>query len=175
MRLPNPLHLTAFTALLSTSTAHPAPSDAAKTTSTTATSPFATRPASSRCGGFTREPNPCPKGLVCAPTQPPGTYDLPGTCILQTCGGKSPTLSPCPEGQVCVYNATAPMTDLPGRCMAAKLTCGGKGETCKSGWECLEEPRVDWNYREEFPEGKGICIPPGSLVVREPWRGWGVE
>jgi hypothetical protein len=73
-----------------------------------------------------------------------------------------------------VYNATAPITDLPGRCMAAILTCGGpKQEKCKSGWDCLKDPKIDYNYRDEF-EGKGICIPQGSLVVKEPWRGWGV-
>ena len=145
---------------------------------TTAASPFPTRPAPRHCGGFTPEPNPCPPGLVCAPTQPPGTFDLPGTCILQSCGGKSPTISPCPTGQVCVYNATSPITDLPGRCMAAVLTCGRKQDRgCpSSGWDCLKDPKIDFNYREEWtPEkGKGICIPQGSLVVKEPWSGWGV-
>ncbi|KAK1749424.1 hypothetical protein QBC47DRAFT_312030 [Echria macrotheca] len=151
----------------------------ASTTSSTA-SPFSTRPPVRHCGGITPQPNPCPKGLVCAPTQPPGSFDLPGTCILQSCGGKSPTISPCPSGQVCVYNATAPITDLPGRCMAAVLTCGGEGdEKCKSGWECAKEGwvRVDWNYRGDVPDlekGGGICIPVGSLVVDEPWSGWGV-
>lgn len=138
---------------------------------TTATSPFPTRPAPRRCGGFTPEPNPCPPGLVCAPTQPPGTFDLPGTCILQSCGGKSPTINPCPVGQVCVYNATSPITDLPGRCMAAVLTCGRRQDRgCTSGWECLKEPKIDFNYREDWTEekGKGICIPAGSLVVKEP-------
>ncbi|KAK4441914.1 hypothetical protein QBC34DRAFT_432053 [Podospora aff. communis PSN243] len=161
-----PLTLASFALLTS---AHPA-----KTTTTTATSPFATRPPASQCGGFAPQINPCPSPLVCAPTQPPMSNDFPGTCVLATCGGKSPFLDPCPSGQVCVYNATAPMTDLPGRCMASKLTCGGK-EKCKSGWDCASEPkiRIDYNYRDEFPEGKGICIPPGSLVVREPWSGWG--
>jgi len=145
---------------------------------TTADSLLPTRPPSTICGGLSREPRRCPAGQACAPTQPPGSYDLPGTCILQTCGGKSPTIQPCPEGQVCVYNATSPITDLPGRCMAAKLTCGKPsprdGGSCKPGWECLLEPRIDYAYREEFPEGgeQGICIPAGSLVVREPWRGW---
>ncbi|KAK0614446.1 hypothetical protein B0T14DRAFT_570382 [Immersiella caudata] len=164
MHLPTLMPLAGL-ALFTTTFAHPA-----KTT--TSSSPFATRAPPARCGGFTREPNPCPSPLVCAPTQPPMSYDFPGTCVLATCGGKSPFLDPCPTGQVCVYNATAPMTDLPGRCMATVLTCGEK-EKCKSGWECLKEPRVDYNYREEFPEGKGICIPPGSLVVKEPWNGWG--
>jgi len=63
--------------------------------------------------------------------------------------------------------------------MAAKLTCGGKsGGQCASGLEYLKAPRVDWNYREEWEEaegkGLGICIPKGSLVVKEPWNGWGV-
>lgn len=159
------VHLAGF-ALLAT------PSIAQPTLSTTAESPFATRVPPSLCGGLRPGNTSCPKGLVCAPTQLPGTYDMPGTCVLQSCGGKSSATNPCPTGQVCVYNATAPITDLPGRCMVAKLTCGGK-EECKARWDCLENPKIDYNYRGEF-EGKGICIPPGSLEVKEPWNGWGV-
>jgi len=163
--------------LLVTNSAATPLSAASKTT--TAESLLPTRPPSTLCGGLSREPRRCPAGQACAPTQPPGSYDLPGTCILQTCGGKSPTIQPCPGGQVCVYNATSPITDLPGRCMAAELTCGRPssrdGGGCRPGWECLLEPRIDYAYRGEFPEGEqGICIPAGSLVVREPWRGWGV-
>ena len=94
----------------------------------------------------------------------------------------------CPRGQVCVYNATAPITDLPGRCMTSVLTCGGsEGKECKSGYQCLFEPKVDSAYRDEWKavvEGAsrdgngmpvGICIPGGSLVVSTPWRGWGSD
>jgi len=167
------LTITSLALLATTSSAQPAIDLAAKTTTTTPASPSATRLSPLHCGGLSPTINACPKGLVCAPTQPPHSYDFPGTCVLQTCGGKSPTISPCPTGQVCVYNATAPITDLPGRCMAAKLTCGEKGEEkCKSGWDCLLDPKLDYNYREEFG-AKGICIPPGSLVVKMPWNGWG--
>lgn len=148
--------------------------------------PSATRTPAPRCGGFSPTPARCPAGQACAPTQPPGSFDLPGTCILATCGGKVAALEGtlCPGGQVCVYNATAPVTDLPGRCMAAMLTCGGgEGKKCSSGYECLVEPRVDFAYAEQWEaavegvkgeKAVGICIPRGSLVVEMPWRGWGV-
>lgn len=146
--------------------------------------PSATRTPAPRCGGFSEKPARCPAGQACAPTQPPGSFDLPGTCILSTCGGKVAALEGtlCPAGQVCVYNATAPVTDLPGRCMAAMLTCGGgEGKKCSSGYECLVEPRVDFAYYEQWEaavrgvkgeKAVGICIPRGSLVVETPWRGW---
>ncbi|KAK1830658.1 hypothetical protein QBC39DRAFT_383138 [Podospora conica] len=148
---------------------------------TTTPLPSPTRTPAPRCGGLSPDPPRCPAGQACAPTQPPGSFDLPGTCILATCGGKVAALegSLCPAGQVCVYNATAPVTDLPGRCMAAALTCGG-GKKCSGGWECLVEPRVDFAYFGEWEgagrgvEGGGICVPRGALVVEMPWRGWGV-
>jgi len=124
------------------------------------------------CGGFAPQLNPCPEGLLCAPTQPPNTADFPGQCILQSCGGKTATQL-CPLGQVCVYNATSPITDIPGRCMATVLTCGGaKNRQCKSGWDCYPNPKIDFSYQGEF-SGVGICIPPDSLVVELPWKGWG--
>ncbi|GAB1315537.1 hypothetical protein MFIFM68171_05747 [Madurella fahalii] len=136
-----------------------------------ATAPARSPPA--HCGGFAPQLNPCPEGLVCAPTQPPNSADFPGTCVLQSCGGKTASPNLCPIGQVCVYNATSPITDIPGRCMAAVLTCGGKKEPkCKSGWDCLLNPKIDFAYQDEFT-GAGICIPPGSLVVELPWKGWG--
>lgn len=136
-----------------------------------ATAPARKSPA--HCGGFAPQINICPEGLVCAPTQPPNTADFPGTCVLQPCGGKTASLDLCPIGQVCVYNATSPITDIPGRCMAAVLTCGGKEDSkCKSGWDCLLDPKIDAAYEDEF-SGAGICIPPGSLVVNLPWEGWG--
>jgi len=152
-------------------TSHPTSTSEGSRPPKETTTPGRERPLS--CGGFAPQINPCPKPLVCAPTQPPMTADFPGECVLQTCGGKTqPPLAPCPLGQVCVYNATSPITDIPGRCMAAMLDCGGeKRMECKSGWQCVLHPKVDFFYADEF-RGEGICIPPGSLVVKLPWKGW---
>ncbi|KAM7196966.1 hypothetical protein V8F33_005848 [Rhypophila sp. PSN 637] len=123
-----------------------------------------TRKYPKNCGGHTPEPNPCPKGEICAPTQPPGTADFPGTCVFQPCGGK-PSNGICPRGLVCVYSPTELRTDQPGRCLAAVLTCGEKGgmnrgsTKCAGGWTCLKDPRIDFEYQAEF-KGPGICVPP---------------
>ncbi|KAM7208369.1 hypothetical protein V8F20_001347 [Naviculisporaceae sp. PSN 640] len=118
-----------------------------------------TRKPPKNCGGHTPEPNPCPEGQVCAPTQPPGTADFPGTCVFQPCGGK-PSNGICPLGLVCVYSSTEQRTDQTGRCLSTKLTCGDKGTKCRSGWTCLKDPKVDFEYWEEF-KAAGICAPPG--------------
>jgi len=120
----------------------------------------AVRPPSSNCGGHTPQPNLCAEGLICAPTQPPGTADFPGTCVMQVCGGK-PNNGICPRGLVCVYSSTEQRTDQPGRCLASVLACGSKsGRKCRDGWTCLRDPKIDYEYVGEF-SGAGICVPPG--------------
>lgn len=123
-----------------------------------------TRQPPENCGGHTPEPNLCGPGELCAPTQPPGTADFPGTCVFQRCGGK-PNNGICPLGLVCVYSPTEQRTDQPGRCLPARLTCGEQGgmnrgvAKCRGGWTCLRDPKVDFEYWDEF-KGVGICIPP---------------
>jgi hypothetical protein len=128
------------------------------------------------CGGYYQSGKApkCEEGQVCAPTQPPNSFDFPGSCVLQSCGGSSPTPRICPLEQVCVYNHTI-ITDIPGRCLSAKLTCGGREDVrCKEGWDCVKNPQLDYSYREDLPEDfYGICVPPGALVVETPWKGWG--
>ena len=124
------------------------------------------------CGGHTPEPRLCPQGQVCAPTQPPGTADFPGECVLQRCGGFVLNPTPCPQGQVCVYNHTV-VTDTPGWCLSPKLRCGSPAGSakCKSGWDCIKRPQIDWvDYVKYWGEdgnkgkGEGICAPPGALT-----------
>ncbi len=121
------------------------------------------------CEGHTIKPQICPEGQKCAPTQSIHVADLPGDCVLQSCGGKTREPQLCPETQVCIYNHTV-ITDIPGRCLSTKLTCGGeKGLRCRNNWDCVLSPQVDGFYTFS---AEGICVPPGALVVGEPWRGW---